>query len=127
MHSYPLLHWIKFCSSCFRQAFSFWGQKKWSLVVLDRQSSYTVPIVWELAWADSALVILDEWSSYRHGQLSRFDYTCMLTIHLNDSLPANESWIDKAKPNVGRLVILVSVISWMTSSDLLENFKNYFY
>ena len=30
-------------------------------------------IVWELTWADSALVVLDEWSSYRVGRLSRFD------------------------------------------------------
>ena len=51
--------------------FSFWGQKKWLLVALDRWSSYTVTIVWELAWVDSAS--LDEWSSYRGGRLSRFD------------------------------------------------------
>ena len=38
--------------------FSFWGQKRWSLLALDRWSSYTVMIVWELAWADSALVVL---------------------------------------------------------------------
>ena len=30
-------------------------------------------IVWELAWADSGLVVLDEWWSYRGGRLSRFD------------------------------------------------------
>ena len=64
----------KFYSGCFRQVFfSFGGQKKWLLVLLDRGSSYTVTIVWELAWADSALVILDEWLSYRDGQASRFD------------------------------------------------------
>ena len=43
------------------------------MVVLDRWSSYTVTIVWELTWADSALVILDEWLSYRGGHISRFD------------------------------------------------------
>ena len=39
--------------------FSFKGQKKWSLVTLD--------FVVEFAWADSALVVLDEWSFYRGG------------------------------------------------------------
>ena len=53
--------------------FSFGGRKKWSLVVLDRWSSYTVTIVWELAWADSPLVVLEEWSSYGGGRISRFD------------------------------------------------------
>ena len=42
---------------------------------LDRCSSYTVMIVWEFAWADSALVILDKWSSYGSGCLSRFHST----------------------------------------------------
>ena len=45
------------------------------MVALDRWSSYTVTIVWEFAWADSALVVLDEWSSYRGGRLNRFDCT----------------------------------------------------
>ena len=36
-------------------------------------SSYTVTIVWEFAWVDSALVVLDEWLSYRGGYLNRFD------------------------------------------------------
>ena len=48
-------------------------KKNWSLVALDRRSSYTVMIVWEFAWADSALVVLDEWLSYRDGLLNRFD------------------------------------------------------
>ena len=38
-------------------------KKKWSLVALDRWPSYTVTIVWEFAWADSGLIVLDEWSS----------------------------------------------------------------
>ena len=47
------------------------------MVVLDsfylRQVvSYTVLIVWELTLVDSALVVLDEWSSYRGGRLNRF-------------------------------------------------------
>ena len=33
--------------------------------MLDRWLSYTVMIVWEFAWADSALVILDEWLSFK--------------------------------------------------------------
>ena len=68
------LRWVKFCIGCFIQVFfSFGRQKKWSLVVLDRWSSYTVTIVWEFAWADSLLVVLDEWSSYRGGCLNRSD------------------------------------------------------
>ena len=70
---FPFLPCIKFCRGCFRQVFFHFGrQKKWLLVMLDRWSSYTVTIIWEFAWADSALVILDEWSSYRGGHLSRF-------------------------------------------------------
>ena len=38
--------------------FSFGRQKKWLLVVIDRWSSYTITIVWEFAWADSAVVVL---------------------------------------------------------------------
>ena len=70
---FPFLRWVKFCG-CFRQVFFISGEKKkWPLVALDRWSSYTVPIVWEFAWADSTLVVLDEWSSYRGGRLNRFD------------------------------------------------------
>ena len=73
-YNFLFLRWIKFCSGCFRRGFfSFGGQKKWSLVALDRWSSYTVTIVWELAWADSALVVLDKWLSCRGGRLSKFD------------------------------------------------------
>ena len=53
------------------RVFSFGKQQKQSLVVSDR--SYTVTVVWEFAWAGSALVILDEWLSYRGGHLNRFD------------------------------------------------------
>ena len=64
----------KVFSGSFRQPFfSFGTQKKWSLVMLDRGSSYTLMIAWEFAWADSALVVLDEWSSYKGGCLNRFD------------------------------------------------------
>ena len=43
------------------------------MAVLDRWSSYAVTAIWELAWVDSPLVTLDEWSSYRGGCISRFD------------------------------------------------------
>ena len=68
-------------SSCYKRFavvvldsfFSFGVQKKWSLVALNRWSSYTVTIAWESAWADSALIVLDEWLSYKGGCISRFD------------------------------------------------------
>ena len=70
---FPFLPWVKFSSDCFRQIFfSFGRQEKCPLVALDRWS-YTVPIVWEFAWADSALIILDEWLSHRGGHCNRFD------------------------------------------------------
>ena len=40
-----------------------------------RWSSYKVTIAWGMASADSALVVLDKWSSYRGGHISRFDCT----------------------------------------------------
>ena len=46
------------------------------LVALNSWLSYTETIVWELALAGSALVVLDKWLSYRGGRLSRFD--CIL-------------------------------------------------
>ena len=51
----------------------FGRQKKWSLIALKRCSSNTVTIAPEFAGADSALVVLDERSSYRGGHLNRFD------------------------------------------------------
>ena len=76
IHSFPYFRWIKFWSGCFRQVFfSSGGQKEWSLVALDRWSSYTVTTVWKFAWAYSALIDLDEWSSYRGGRLNRLDCT----------------------------------------------------
>ena len=46
---------------------------QWSLVALDRWSSYTVTIAWEMAWEDSALVVLNQWSLYRGGRFTKFD------------------------------------------------------
>ena len=48
----------------------------WLLVVLNRWSSYTVMIVWEVIWVDSALVALDKWLSYRGGHLNSFGCMC---------------------------------------------------
>ena len=73
---FPFLGWVKFYCACFRQIFcSFGRQKEWSVVALDRWLSYTVTIVWDFAWADSALVVLGKCSSYRGDCLNRFDCT----------------------------------------------------
>ena len=55
----------------FQTGVFIWETKK--LVALDRLSSYTIMIAWEFAWADSAFVVLEEWSFYRSGRLNRFD------------------------------------------------------
>ena len=76
------LCWVILCNGCFRQVlFSFGRQKKWSLVAWDRWSSYTVTIVWEFDGANSALVVLKEWSPYRGGRLNRFDCTIQTINH----------------------------------------------
>ena len=48
-------------SGCFTQPFFHLGDKKASLVALDRCSSYAVTIVREFAWVDSAFVLLQRW------------------------------------------------------------------
>ena len=53
--------------------FFMWETKKWLLVALDRWSSYAIKTVWEFTRADSALVVLVKWSSYRGGRLYRLD------------------------------------------------------
>ena len=49
---------------------------------------YTVTIVWEFAWADSTLAVLDKWLSYRGGRLNRFDCRKLnlLLINMTDLL-----------------------------------------
>ena len=42
------------------------------MIALDRWLSNTVTIVWEFAWTDSALIVFDEWLSYRGGYLNMF-------------------------------------------------------
>ena len=37
-------------------------------------------IVWEFAWVESALFVLEGWSSYRGGCLNRFDKTVVLEV-----------------------------------------------
>ena len=72
MHSYLMFafHFFTFLSIflvvVLHIFFSFGRQIKWSLVTLDRWLSYKVTTVWEFAWADSALIVLDAWViSYR--------------------------------------------------------------
>ena len=84
---FPFLRWVKCCSGCFRQVFfSFGRQEKWLLVVLDRCLSYTLTIVWGFAWVDSALVVLDEGSSYGGGRLKRFDCISISLALVKDQL-----------------------------------------
>ena len=81
---FSFLCWVKFCD-CFREVLFLFGRqkKKWSLVTLDRWLSYTVTTVWEFAWADSALAVLNEWPSYRGGRLHRLG--CILYMcRIND-------------------------------------------
>ena len=52
----------KVFSGCLRQAFFISETKK-----------VTFTILMEFAWADSAFVVLDKWSSYRGGRLNIFD------------------------------------------------------
>ena len=47
-------------------------KKKWSLVALNRRSSYTVTIVREFTEVDSELVVLERWS-HKGGHLNRGD------------------------------------------------------
>ena len=49
------------------------GEKKKLLSTIEGGPPYTEKIALELAWEDPTLVIIDEWSSYRGGHLSRFD------------------------------------------------------
>ena len=58
---FPFLPWVKFCSE--GKVFFIWETKKRVLVALGRWSSYAVAIIWEFAWEDSALTILDKWLS----------------------------------------------------------------
>ena len=53
--------------------FHLGDKEKCSLVALNRWLSYAVTIAQEFTWVDSALVVLDEWSSYRGGCLNMFD------------------------------------------------------
>ena len=80
---FPFFRWVKFCSGCFRQVFFIWDTKK---VVAGRVRQVVVLYsndcnVWEFVWAESVLVVLDEWSSYKSGRLNRFD--CILTFIKN--------------------------------------------
>ena len=63
--------------------FHLGDKKKWLLVALDRRLCYTVTIVREFAWVDSALAVLYKWSSYRGGCLNRFDCNALQLIQNN--------------------------------------------
>ena len=89
---FPFLCLIKFCRSCFRQVFFIWETKKVVAGCVRQVVSYTVMIVWEFAWVDSALVILDKWSSYKGGHLSRFD--CITP----EQLTLGTQWGDQDPP-----------------------------
>ena len=73
--------------------FSFGRQKKWLLVKLNKWSSYTVMIVRQLPWVDSALVVWDEcwlivralrggWGAGGWGVDLAFDDTKVWSYHL---------------------------------------------
>ena len=68
MHCFPFLRRLKFLPWLFQTCFFFHLEDK------KRWSSYTVTFVWGLARGNSALVVLDDWSYYGGGRLSRFDY-----------------------------------------------------
>ena len=108
---FPFICQAKFCSGCFRQVFfSLVRPKKQSLIALDRWSSYTVMIVWELAWVDSALVILDQWSFYRGGRLNRFDcIKISLFTHYN----------------YNNILMREHKYSWVNYLDLIQTLENY--
>ena len=92
---FPFRRIVKFCSDCFRQFFFFfffiWVSKKMVAGHVGRWSSYTVTIVWEFASVDSALDILDEWSSYRGARLNRFDCIACKTNKLGEYLVRERS------------------------------------
>ena len=73
---FPFFYWEKFSSGCFRQASFHLGDKKnghWlRMTVIVLYSNKCMGFT----WADSALVVLDEWLAYRGGGLNRFD--CIL-------------------------------------------------
>ena len=66
----------------------------WIVVVLEtkkvvpgcmrQEASYTGTVVWEFAWADSALVVLDEWLFYRGGCLNSFDSGSLIEVNVNN-------------------------------------------
>ena len=87
MHCFPFLRRLKFLPWLFQTCFFFHLEDK------KRWSSYTVTFVWGLARGNSALVVLDDWSYYGGGRLSRFDYIlihnyiyitiCIININLS--------------------------------------------
>ena len=71
--SFTFLHWVKFCSGCFRQVFFQLGGKK---VVAGHVRQVVVLFSNDcmgICLAGLCNGHLDEWSSYRGGHLNRFD------------------------------------------------------
>ena len=78
MHCFLCLFRISFLDKgyqwLFQMTFFHLGDKKsvrWSGQI-GVALSYTVTIVQEFSWVDSALVVLNEWLSYRGGRLNKF-------------------------------------------------------
>ena len=92
--------------------FSFGRQKKWLLVLLGRWSPYTVTIAWEFAWADSALVVLHKWSSYRGSRLNSFHCNDVSQQHLNFSSKAISKIISKAE---AKIILFATAVPWQSS------------
>ena len=116
--SFLFLYWVKFCSCCSHRVFFIWKTKKWSLVALDRWSSFTKTTVWEFAWTDSVLVVLDEWSCYKGGCLNRFDYNSSTVFKLLSDCLANlyacNSRFEIRKSITGKLFLCVLKINFKT-------------
>ena len=104
--------------------FFIWETKK-----SGRWSSYTVTIVWEFAWADPVLVVLDECSSYRGGRLNRFDCGLLLTYTLvvftSNQLCNAIFYLTLNDPRISESCIKIKIklnVCFLTSLWCLERF-----
>ena len=88
--------------------------------MLDSWSSYTVTIVWEIAWADSELVALDKLSSCR-GCLSR------LNVHQFGIKFTKKAWLGIKKSLKKFCLDLLSKVSVKKVLIALELGKNTVY
>ena len=120
MHCFPFLCQLKFCSGYFKQFFFHLGDKK-----SGRWSSVT--IVQNLAWVDSALVVLDQWLSYRNGRVSKsdcifqdlvlfLDISSVISIFMNSSMIYRKAITFNLKPVIPNLENSVSYSRVMSIS-----------